>query len=261
MTFLSGRSPTRPTPLARTSSCWTSTSPGWTDGRSSPRSRADAHLKTIPTVILTTSDAAEADILKSYELKANATSASPCRLDDFEDLVQEHPRFWLTGSGCRSRCGADERRARSGSCCSSRTTRATPACSARCSASTDSHETELTHVESIADAEQYLAEHSIDVILLDLGLARCARTGCGPPSPRGGAPVPLVVLTGLRRRDAGRAGLAGRRAGLPHQGPDRDRAALRAAIRYAIERKTHGGGALRRRRSAPRSRSTASATP
>jgi chemotaxis family two-component system response regulator Rcp1 len=57
--------------------------------------KGDASLKTIPTVILTTSEA-EADILKSYELQANAYLNKPVRLDDFERLVQSIHDFWLT---------------------------------------------------------------------------------------------------------------------------------------------------------------------
>ena len=41
------------------------------------RIKDDESLKTIPTVILTTSEA-EADILMSYELQANAYLSKPC---------------------------------------------------------------------------------------------------------------------------------------------------------------------------------------
>jgi two-component system, chemotaxis family, response regulator Rcp1 len=54
----------------------------------------DDDLKTIPTVILTTSDA-EADILKSYELRANCYLSKPVRLDEFEELVKSINDFWL----------------------------------------------------------------------------------------------------------------------------------------------------------------------
>lgn len=57
--------------------------------------KEDANLKTIPTVILTTSDA-EADILKSYELQANAFLSKPVQLDAFESLVHSIKDFWLT---------------------------------------------------------------------------------------------------------------------------------------------------------------------
>ncbi len=55
----------------------------------------DARLKTIPTVILTTSDA-EADIVKSYQLQANCYLSKPVQLDDFEALVKSINDFWLT---------------------------------------------------------------------------------------------------------------------------------------------------------------------
>jgi chemotaxis family two-component system response regulator Rcp1 len=55
----------------------------------------DAGLKTIPTVILTTSDA-EADIVKSYQLQANCYLSKPVQLDAFESLVGSINDFWLT---------------------------------------------------------------------------------------------------------------------------------------------------------------------
>ena len=57
--------------------------------------KADADLKTIPTVILTTSDA-EADIAKSYQLQANCYLSKPVQLDAFESLVKSINDFWLT---------------------------------------------------------------------------------------------------------------------------------------------------------------------
>jgi chemotaxis family two-component system response regulator Rcp1 len=52
-------------------------------------------LKTIPTVILTTSEA-EADIVKSYQLQANCYLNKPVQLDAFEALVKSINDFWLT---------------------------------------------------------------------------------------------------------------------------------------------------------------------
>ena len=57
--------------------------------------KEDADLKTIPTVILTTSDA-EIDIVKSYQLQANCYLSKPVQLDAFETLVKSINEFWLT---------------------------------------------------------------------------------------------------------------------------------------------------------------------
>jgi two-component system, chemotaxis family, response regulator Rcp1 len=57
--------------------------------------KADPDLKTIPTIILTTS-AAEADIAKSYQLHANCYLSKPVQLDAFESLVKSINDFWLT---------------------------------------------------------------------------------------------------------------------------------------------------------------------
>jgi two-component system, chemotaxis family, response regulator Rcp1 len=59
------------------------------------RIKADGTLKTIPTVILTTSES-EADIVKSYQLQANCYLSKPVQLDAFESLVGSINDFWLT---------------------------------------------------------------------------------------------------------------------------------------------------------------------
>lgn len=55
----------------------------------------DDSLKTIPTVILTTSDA-EVDVVKSYELHANCFLKKPVQLDEFESVVRDINRYWMT---------------------------------------------------------------------------------------------------------------------------------------------------------------------
>jgi CheY-like chemotaxis protein len=52
------------------------------------------HLKTIPTVILTTSDS-EADIEKSYQLQANCYLTKPVDWLVFVSLVKSINDFWL----------------------------------------------------------------------------------------------------------------------------------------------------------------------
>jgi two-component system, chemotaxis family, response regulator Rcp1 len=59
------------------------------------RIKEDDLLKTIPTVILTTSDA-EVDIAKSYQLQANCYLNKPVQLDAFENLVKSINDFWLS---------------------------------------------------------------------------------------------------------------------------------------------------------------------
>ena len=57
--------------------------------------KTDDELKTVPTVILTTSDA-EADITKSYELHANCYLSKPVQLAAFDLLVKSINDFWIT---------------------------------------------------------------------------------------------------------------------------------------------------------------------
>jgi CheY-like chemotaxis protein len=59
------------------------------------RIKNDDSLKTIPTVILTTSDS-EGDIVKSYQLHANSYLCKPVQLNAFENLVKSLNDFWLT---------------------------------------------------------------------------------------------------------------------------------------------------------------------
>lgn len=56
--------------------------------------KEDKLLKTIPTVILTTSEA-EVDIVTSYQLQANSYLTKPVQLEAFESLVRSINDFWL----------------------------------------------------------------------------------------------------------------------------------------------------------------------
>jgi two-component system, chemotaxis family, response regulator Rcp1 len=54
----------------------------------------DESLRTIPTVILTTSED-EADVVKSYQLQANCYLNKPVEFDAFEKVVRSINDFWL----------------------------------------------------------------------------------------------------------------------------------------------------------------------
>jgi len=56
--------------------------------------KGDENLKTIPTIL--TTSGAQADILKSYQLHANAYVSKPLQLDAFQSLVSCISEFWLT---------------------------------------------------------------------------------------------------------------------------------------------------------------------
>jgi CheY-like chemotaxis protein len=56
--------------------------------------KLDDDLKRIPIVILTTSQA-EQDIVRSYDLHANAYVTKPVNLDQFIDVVKSIEEFWL----------------------------------------------------------------------------------------------------------------------------------------------------------------------
>jgi CheY-like chemotaxis protein len=55
----------------------------------------DQALRSIPVVVLTTSDA-ESDILGSYDLGANCYLKKPLEFTDFLQVVKSVENFWLT---------------------------------------------------------------------------------------------------------------------------------------------------------------------
>jgi len=57
--------------------------------------KRDDELRTIPVVVLTTSDA-EADVLRSYQMHANAYVVKPVDFDRFMDIVRQIDQFFLT---------------------------------------------------------------------------------------------------------------------------------------------------------------------
>src|SRR5579872_3735895 len=96
--------------------------------------------------------------------------------------------------------------------------------------------TELIHVGCMREAEKYLAQHTPDIILLDLGLPD-AQGLQAVRRVRAAAPhIPLVVLTGLD--DESQAEEALQEGAQDHliKGQVDARGLLRA-LRYAIERK------------------------
>jgi len=57
--------------------------------------KEDQGLKTIPTVILTSSEA-ESDMVRSYQLRANCYLSKPMHFEAFHNLVKSINDFWLT---------------------------------------------------------------------------------------------------------------------------------------------------------------------
>jgi chemotaxis family two-component system response regulator Rcp1 len=57
--------------------------------------KADPHLRLIPVVIITSSEA-EQDVLKTYELHANCYVTKPVDLEQFIKVIQSIETFWLT---------------------------------------------------------------------------------------------------------------------------------------------------------------------
>jgi diguanylate cyclase (GGDEF)-like protein/PAS domain S-box-containing protein len=98
------------------------------------------------------------------------------------------------------------------------------------------HDIDLTHVMRMSEAEQHLAKHTVDVILLDLGLPDAhgveAIQRVHAAAPR----VPLVVLTGLDDDSMAVRALKSGAQDYLVKGQIETRGLMRA-LRYARERK------------------------
>src|SRR5271163_3757462 len=99
------------------------------------------------------------------------------------------------------------------------------------------HDTELTHVESMTDAEKRLTELGYDIILLDLGLPDAQGLGAVRRAHKAAPRVPLVVLTGLDDESLATQALQEGAQDYLIKGQIETRGLLRA-MRYAVERKT-----------------------
>ena len=96
---------------------------------------------------------------------------------------------------------------------------------------------EFAHVQSMRDAEQYLATFAVDIILLDLGLPDSQGLEAVQRARAAAPKVPLVVITGLDEETlAARALQAGSQDYLI-KGQIETRS-LSRTLRFAIERKT-----------------------
>lgn len=56
--------------------------------------KEDSNLRSIPVIVLTTSNS-EKDIIKSYELRANAYVTKPLDLNQFIKVIESITNFWL----------------------------------------------------------------------------------------------------------------------------------------------------------------------
>jgi diguanylate cyclase (GGDEF)-like protein/PAS domain S-box-containing protein len=99
-----------------------------------------------------------------------------------------------------------------------------------------SHNIELTNVERMSDAEKHLAEHEVDIILLDLGLPDASGLGAVRRAHAAAPRVPLVVLTGLDDEALSAQTLQEGAQDYLIKGEIETRGLMRA-LRYAIERK------------------------
>src|SRR5580704_9846600 len=98
------------------------------------------------------------------------------------------------------------------------------------------HSTELTHVECVSEAEKYLDEHAVDIVLLDLGLPDAQGLEAVRRAHAAAPGVTLVVLTNL---DDDLLATQAMQLGAQDyliKGQIERRRLLRA-LRYAVERK------------------------
>jgi diguanylate cyclase (GGDEF)-like protein/PAS domain S-box-containing protein len=98
-----------------------------------------------------------------------------------------------------------------------------------------SHEVVMTHVRAMHEAEEYLTEHEVDIILLDLGLPDAQGMGALRRTQEAAPRIPVVVLTGLDDRSLAARALQEGAQDYLIKGQIEARGLLRA-LRYAIER-------------------------
>jgi diguanylate cyclase (GGDEF)-like protein/PAS domain S-box-containing protein len=98
------------------------------------------------------------------------------------------------------------------------------------------HNTELTHVKCVSDAEKYLAESPVDIIVLDLGLPDAQGIGAVRRTHAAAPHVPLVVLTALDDEAMATQALQEGAQDYLIKGEIDARGLLRS-LRYAVERK------------------------
>ena len=97
------------------------------------------------------------------------------------------------------------------------------------------HKTKLTLVPCLSDAVEHLAEHDVDIILLDLGLPDAQGLDAVRRARAAAPRIPLVVLTGLDDENLALQSLQEGAQDYLVKGQIETRGLLRA-LRYAIER-------------------------
>jgi len=97
--------------------------------------------------------------------------------------------------------------------------------------------TTLIHVESMKDAELYLATNNVDIVLLDLGLPDAQGMDAVRRAQAAAPGVPLVVLSGMDDERLAVEALQDGAQDYQIKGQIDSRSLLRA-LRYAIERKS-----------------------
>jgi diguanylate cyclase (GGDEF)-like protein/PAS domain S-box-containing protein len=99
------------------------------------------------------------------------------------------------------------------------------------------HDTEMTHVARLSEAEQHLESNKVDIILLDLGLPDANGLSAVRRAHAIAPRVPLVVLTGMDDELLAAQALQEGAQDYLIKGQIEARGLMRA-LRYAIERKT-----------------------
>jgi diguanylate cyclase (GGDEF)-like protein/PAS domain S-box-containing protein len=197
--------------------------------------KSDSSLKMIPTVILTTSET-QADILKSYQLRANCFLTKPVQLADLEALLNNIHDFWLT----KAKLPPTDAEGMTKKAIKVLLMVEDNLGDARLLREMFSEQgvqsIKISHAETMAEAEKLLVGSVFDMILLDLGLPDANGLGAVRRAHTAAPRVPLVVVTGLD--DEALAGQALQEGAQDYliKGQIETRGLMRA-LRYAVERK------------------------
>lgn len=197
--------------------------------------KGDETLKAIPTIILSTSDAEE-DIVKSYQLQANCYLTKPVLLQAFQKTVKGVNDYWLTRAKLPLRQAKQVSKKSIKLLLVVEDNPGDARLLREMFFEEHTSEVELTCVQCMSEAEKFLAQNAVDLILLDLGLPDAQGLGAVRRTHAAAPRVPLVVLTGLDDHAVASQALQEGAQDYLIKGEIEGRGLLRA-LRYAVDRK------------------------
>ncbi len=206
--------------------------------------KSDPRLRTIPVLVLTTSEAEE-DVAGAYGLHANGYLRKPVEYDHFVALVAAIDGFWLGCATLPEEAPAETPVASAAEAWNRVNTARLLLIEDSPSdvflfeaalAESNALKFEFTHAGRLAAARSLMRNHGFDVVIVDLGLPDSNGLATLREVQTLGAGAAVIVLTGLDDEEAGLAALREGAQDFIVKGQMSGRALVRA-IRYARDRR------------------------